>query len=137
MREGLRAASGACILIAEDEFLVSEMICDMVAGLGYVVAEQAASLAALREALAHGRFDCVLLDQRLGSEMTVDAADILLERGVPFAFVTGYLESSEPRHAAVPVLHKPFSVDQLRVTLERLLGSPPALRVVAERKQAG
>jgi CheY-like chemotaxis protein len=137
MREGLRAASGARILIAEDEFLVSEMICDMVAGLGYVVAEQAASLAALREALAHGRFDCVLLDQRLGSEMTVDAADILVERGVPFAFVTGYLESSEPRHAAVPVLHKPFSVDQLRVTLERLLGSPPALRVVAERKQAG
>jgi len=137
MREGLRAASGARILIAEDEFLVSEMICDMVAGLGYVVAERAASLAALREALAHGRFDCVLLDQRLGSEMTVDAADILVERGVPFAFVTGYLESSEPRHAAVPVLHKPFSVDQLRVTLERLLGSPPALRVVAERKQAG
>ena len=137
MREGLRAASGARILIAEDEFLVSEMICDMVAGLGYVVAERAASLAALREALAHGRFDCVLLDQRLGSEMTVDAADILVERGVPFAFVTGYLESSEPRHAAVPVLHKPFSVDQLRVTLERLLGLPPALRVVAERKQAG
>ena len=137
MRECLRAASGVRVLVAEDEFLVSEMICDMVSALGYVVAEQVASLGALRGALAHGHFDCVLLDQRLGSEMTVDAADLLLERDMPFAFVTGYLESSEPRHAAVPVLHKPFSVDQLRLTLERLLGPPPALRVVAERKQAG
>jgi CheY-like chemotaxis protein len=135
MREGLRAGSGARILIAEDEFLVSEMIGDMIVGLGYVVGGQPASLGALREALARGHFDCVLLDQRLGDEMTVDAADILVERGVPFAFVTGYLQSSEPRHASVPVLHKPFSVDQLRLTLERLIG-PPASRIVSERKTA-
>lgn len=135
MRDRLGTASGARILVVEDEFLVSEMIGDMVVALGYVVADRPASSSALREALAGGHFDCVLLDQRLGSEMTVESADILVERGVPFAFVTGYLESSEPRHASVPVLHKPFSVDQLRLTLQRLIGTP-APRIVSQRQTA-
>lgn len=125
------------VLVAEDEFLVSEMIADMVAGLGYTVAAQATSLVGLRQALAAGGFDCVLLDLRLGSDLTLEVADVLAERGVPFAFVTGYSEPPEPRHSAVPVLHKPFSLDQLRLMLERLTGPAPHNIPLGADRQAG
>lgn len=135
MREDGRTTAVSRILIVEDEFLVSEMIADMVAALGYVVAGQAANLVELRRELASGNFDCVLLDVRLGNDLTVEAADVLVERGVPLAFVTGYTEPAEPRHGAVPVLNKPFSIDQLRLMLDRLIGSAPLRE--SERKQAG
>ena len=135
MREGARtSAAGSGILIVEDEFLVSEMIADMVATLGYVAAG-AANLTNVRHHLASGRFDCVLLDVRLGDELTIEAADVLIERGVPFAFVTGYTEPAEPRHAGIPALNKPFSINQLRLLLNRLIG--PASVGEAQRKQAG
>ena len=136
MREGARtSAAGSGILIVEDEFLVSEMIADMVATLGYAVAGQAANLTNVRHHLASGRFDCVLLDVRLGDELTIEAADVLIERGVPFAFVTGYTEPAEPRHAGIPALNKPFSINQLRLLLNRLIG--PASVGETQRKQAG
>jgi CheY-like chemotaxis protein len=135
MREDGRAAAVSRILIVEDEFLVSEMIAEMLAALGYAVAAQAANLGDVRRALASGAFECVLLDVRLGTDLTVEAADILVERGVPFAFVTGYTEPPEPRHAGAPVLNKPFSMEQLRVLLERLIGPAPVHQ--ASRKQAG
>jgi CheY-like chemotaxis protein len=135
MRKDGRINAASRILIVEDEFLVAEMIADMVATLGYSVTAQAANLAEVRRELASGHFDCVLLDVRLGNELTIEAADVLIERGTPFAFVTGYTEPAEPRHAAVPVLNKPFSIEQLRHLLERLIGPAP-LRVV-HRKQTG
>jgi CheY-like chemotaxis protein len=127
--------TGSRVLIVEDEFLVAEMIADMVAALGYSVVAQAANLVEVRRQLASGTFDCVLLDVRLGNDLTVEAADVLVERGVPFAFVTGYTTPAEPRHAGVPVLNKPFTIDQLRHLLERLIGPAPMRE--AQRKQVG
>jgi CheY-like chemotaxis protein len=135
MRKAKRITAQGQILIVEDEFLVAEMIADMATALGYAVVARAANLAEARRELASGTFDCVLLDLRLGDELTVEAADVLLEREVPFAFVTGYTEPAEPRHAAVPILNKPFSIEQLRILLERLIGPAPIPE--AYRKQAG
>jgi CheY-like chemotaxis protein len=135
MREATRITAGRQILIVEDEFLVAEMIADMATTLGYAVVARAANLAEVRRELATATFDCVLLDLRLGDELTVEAADVLLERDVPFAFVTGYTEPAEPRHAAVPILNKPFSIEQLRILLEQLIGPAPIHE--AYRKQAG
>ena len=135
MRESGRITSGSRILIVEDEFLVAEMIAEMVTSLGYAAVSRAANLSDVRRELASGGFDCVLLDVRLGEHLTVEAADVLVERCVPFAFVTGYTSPAEPRHAAVPVLNKPFTIEQLRHLLERLIGPVPLRE--AHRKQAG
>jgi hypothetical protein len=51
-----------------------------------------------------------------------EVADLLLQMGTPFAFVTGYDVPLEPRHADVPLLHKPFTADQLRALLGKLRG---------------
>ena len=49
--------------------------------------------------------------------------DVQLEMGIPFAFVSGYDGPFEARHADVPLLRKPFTADQLRVLLEKLVGA--------------
>ena len=58
-------------------------------------------------------YDAVLLDIGLGDEHSPELADLLKEAGTPFAFVTGYDHAAAPRHADVPLLHKPFSPTQL------------------------
>ena len=68
-------------------------------------------------------FDAVLLDVNLDGEYNPETADLLLEMGVPFAFVTGYDYVVDPRHDNVPLLQKPFSSIQLRVLVEQLVGS--------------
>jgi CheY-like chemotaxis protein len=93
------------------------------------------NLVEARRELSSGNFDCVLLDVRLGNELTIGVADVPIERDVPFAFVTGYTEPLEPRHAAVPTLNKPFSPEQLRLLLDHLIGPAPVR--VTRRKQAG
>jgi hypothetical protein len=70
------------------------------------------------------------LDINMEGEYQPETADVLLEAGVPFAFVTGYDYVLEPRHEGVPLLEKPFGAIQLRVLLEKLvgLGSPSGNR---------
>jgi DNA-binding response OmpR family regulator len=111
------------VLIVENDFLIGEMVHDMVAELGYNVTKVAHRLpSALRE-ISKDNFDGALVnigidEQKHGSEI----ADILLEKNIPFAFVTGYGHALEPRHAQIPLLQKPFNLGQLRVVLEAILG---------------
>lgn len=111
------------VLIIENDFLIGEMLHDMVAELGYGVTKVAHRLpSALRE-ISKENFDGALVnigidEQKHGNEI----ADILLDKNIPFAFVTGYGRALEERHAHVPLLQKPFNRDQLRVLLETILG---------------
>jgi DNA-binding NtrC family response regulator len=114
------------ILIVEDDFLIAAMMAEMVESLGYVVAGQVRKLSDTRDALGRREFDLVLLDLDLYGKPAFEIPDLLTERGTPFAFVTGYSSVAEPRHAAVPLLQKPFTEDQLERLLRQLIGPPPA-----------
>jgi DNA-binding response OmpR family regulator len=111
------------VLIIENDFLIGEMLHDMVADLGYAVTKVAHQLPSALNEIFKENFDGALVnigidDQKHGS----DIADILLAKGVPFAFVTGYRHALEPRHAHIPLLQKPFNSEQLRALLETIVG---------------
>ena len=75
------------------------------------------------------RFDGAILDLNLAGESADPLADLLLARGVPFVFITGYQrESIDRRYANVPVLQKPIDAAALESVLLTLLGSQPMLR---------
>ena len=114
------------ILIVEDDLVIALMVEEIVRELGYIVSGIAGTIATARLQIAKRDFDAVLLDIDLGGEYHPETADILLETGVPFAFVTGYDYVLEPRHEGVPLLEKPFKTLQLRVVLEKLVGSGSA-----------
>jgi two-component SAPR family response regulator len=117
------AAVSPRVLIIENDFLIGEMIHDMVRGLGYTVTRTVHRVpSALRE-IGKENFDAALvnigIDEQNHGE---DIADILMEMGVSFGFVTGYNHVFNERHAHVPLLQKPFNEHQLGELLEALVG---------------
>jgi CheY-like chemotaxis protein len=111
------------ILIIEDELLIALLIEEMVKEIGYRVSKVAYTIAMARQEFVESNFDAVLLDINIGGRYQPEIADFLNDRGVPFAFVTGYDYFIVPRHQTVPVLQKPFTAVELRALLEELVGS--------------
>ena len=110
------------VLVVEDEVLVGMLIEEMLHELGY---ELAALSTHLEEALSLARtatFDFAVLDINLNGKQSFPVADVIRARGLPFLFATGYGSRilTEP-YKDTPILQKPFSLDELRQTLTRLL----------------
>lgn len=107
-------------LVVEDEVLVGMLLEEMLHELGY---ELAALSTHIDEALALARtatFDVALLDINLNGRQSFPVADAIRARGLPFLFATGY--GSRILEAAwrdVPILQKPFSLDELRAALAK------------------
>jgi CheY-like chemotaxis protein len=116
--------AGKRVLIVEDESLISMLLEDMVADLGGVVAASASQLGRALE-IVNGSdiaFDLAVLDVNLGGQEAFPVADVLVERGVPFAFSTGYGASGLPEPwRGRPTLQKPFTEEQVRSVLARLV----------------
>ena len=108
--------------MVEDELFVAMLVEDLLGDLGCSVIGPAASA---REAVAAAEangFDLALLDVNLGDgETSFRAAEILRERGVPFAFVTGYGDQGvRPDLRDAPILSKPIDPRQLAKVIARL-----------------
>ena len=110
------------ILIVEDTILIAMFIDDIARFCGCDVAGTSYTLQEAREALGRHDYDAVLLDIGLQTDRSFEIADVLLERKVPFAFLTAYEEIIEPRLQNVPVLLKPFSTDALVRIICALVG---------------
>lgn len=103
------------ILIVEDEMTIAFMVEDMLVELGHEVVELAMRLPEAVEAAQHAEFDLALLDLNLDGRRSFPVADILIERAIPFAFITGYgALGLEDGYRDRPVLAKPFMQEDLR-----------------------
>ena len=112
------------VLVVEDEYLIRMLLEDMLADLGYAVAEAVGSMAEASQLATAGMFDIAILDVNVDGEQIYPVADILAQRGLPFVFVTGYGEGSLPaKYRSRPALQKPFQSEQLRTTLAELLAA--------------
>jgi CheY-like chemotaxis protein len=107
-------------LVVEDEVLVGMLIEEMLQELGY---ELVALATHLDEALSLARtasFDFAVLDINLNGKQSFPVADVIRARGLPFLFATGYgSRILDTPYTDVPILQKPFSLEELRRTLER------------------
>ena len=117
----------ARILVVEDEYLIRMLLEDMLTDLGHTIAAAVGTIAEAKEIAATGEFDCAVLDVNLDGQEIFPVADILMKRGTPFVFVTGYGESSLPEtYRGRPALQKPFQAERLEQTLAAMLAKSPA-----------
>ncbi len=114
---------GPSILVVEDEPLISMMLEDFLDALGYRLAGCVDGVSEALQRVAKGGFDAALLDVNLrDGETSWPVADALRERGQPFILATGGANDMVPeRHADVPVLSKPYTLDGVRDAFELLL----------------
>lgn len=93
---------------------------DLLGDLGCGIVGPAASARDAVRAAESETFDFALLDVNLGDgETSFQAAEILRQRGVPFAFVTGYGDQGvRPDLRTVPVLSKPIDPSRLARLIE-------------------
>ena len=117
---------GKRVLVVEDELMIRMLLQDMLADLGHTLAGEAGRI---EEALAlakEGEFDVAILDVNLNGQPISPVVEILIERGLPFVFATGYGQGGVPEpYRNAPTLQKPFHADALAQAIE---AAAPAVR---------
>jgi CheY-like chemotaxis protein len=112
---------GLRVLVVEDEMMVSMLIEDMLSDMGCAVIGPASRLDEAIELAAASDIDCAVLDVNLGGQPIFPLADLLRERGCPFAFATGYGDAGlRDVDRGTPVLQKPFREGDLARVLGEL-----------------
>ena len=114
------------ILIVDDDDLLVELFIDALADQAIHIIGPARTLSAALHFATHEPIDVGLLDVNVGGALVTPVADKLLERNVPFLFVTGYGALSDARFGKILTLKKPFMIDDLFGGITALL--PARLR---------
>jgi two-component sensor histidine kinase/DNA-binding response OmpR family regulator len=110
------------VLLVEDEPLVSMMLADMLSAFGHKVDGPYSRFSDAILAAKSNNLQAGILDVNLGGEKTYAVADILKDRKIPFAFVTGYgPDTIVPAFAHAPVLQKPIEAAKLRALLQQIV----------------
>jgi len=124
-RSGAADASPAGrLLLVEDEPLVAIFMESVLGDMGFRIAETCKTLADGLAAARRPDFEAAILDMNLNGELVYPLADLLMSRGVPFVFVTGYSgEAVAERFSSIPVLQKPVEESDLARVLTAHLGA--------------
>jgi DNA-binding response OmpR family regulator len=110
------------VLLVEDEPLVSMMLADMLSAFGHKVDGPYSRFSDAILAAKSNNIQAGILDVNLGGEKTYAVADILTDRKIPFAFVTGYgPDTIVSAFAHAPVLQKPIEAAKLHALLQQIV----------------
>lgn len=115
-----KGARGAAlrVLVVEDDYCIARDIARMIARLGCDVVGPAPGVEAAMNLLETERPAAAVLDIDLKGRAVYPLADALLQRGVPFVFITGYDERDIPiAYRGVRRLTKPCLTAALMAAL--------------------
>lgn len=99
------------ILVVEDEFLVSIMLCDMLIAASADVVGPAANVASALQLIAENKIDAAVLDMNLNGQWVDPVAEELALRRIPFVFTTGYGSNDRSRKFGARTIEKPYSLE--------------------------
>jgi CheY-like chemotaxis protein len=114
MRSAESSVASKRILVVEDEAMIRMLLHDMLTDLGHTLAGEAGRIDEALALAMQGEFDLAILDVNLNGEPISPVVEVLIERGLPFVFATGYGVRGVPEpYRATLTLQKPFQVDAL------------------------
>ena len=106
--------SGLRILVVEDSLLIADLIAEVLRDHGCTVVGPVSRLSQGLAFADREKLDGALLDVNLAGERCFPIAALLVARGVPFAFLTGYGEAAIPlEYRDAARLSKPFNIAHL------------------------
>ena len=108
-------------MILEDEPIVAFALEDMLLELGVEEVRLATKIAEARDHLERTTPDFAILDVNIHGERSYGIAELLVKRGVPILFATGYGDAEHPSALShIPTLTKPYGRDDLQAALSLL-----------------
>jgi CheY-like chemotaxis protein len=115
------AASRGRVLVIEDDWFISSLVSGELTECGYEVIGPARNVAEAASFAGTAAIDAALVDLNLGGELPHAAIALLVERRVPFIFMTACSTVPESVGCAAPLLEKPFKRAELFAALEKIL----------------
>lgn len=114
-------AENTQILLVEDDVLIAMMLADMLEALGFSVPVQASTLEEAEAAIGSDEISAALVDVNIGDKKIWPFADRLEEKGIPFAFTTGGIDSVPQAYAQHRMIGKPFRLADIDSVLQDML----------------
>jgi CheY-like chemotaxis protein len=125
MSSEARTAAGRRILVVEDESMIRMLLDGMLSDLGYTMVAEAGAIDEAVALAKQAEFDAAILDVNLDGRPITPVVEILVARGLPFVFATGYdLRGVPAAYRDRPTLQKPFQVEALARALEAIALKP-------------
>jgi PAS domain S-box-containing protein len=121
------------VLIVEDEPLVALQVKGDLEAAGHKVVGLASSVSQGLTLADTSDFDVAFLDIRLGDDLSTPVAERILERGIPFAFGSGFEDNSIlPLHLRrIPRLAKPYEGERVAKLLSEIVNAPDGWEFIA------
>ena len=114
------------VLIVEDDVLIALHLEDLLTALGHEVVGQATRVEKAMEIVRDCDIDFAVLDINVAGTQSFPVADILRQRGIPFAFASGYgSEGLMDGYRDFPALRKPYSQEDLEGTIAQVFVDSP------------
>lgn len=118
----LQGVTGKRILVVEDEYFIASGLARDLEASGADVLGPVPTVADALRLIEAEPLDGAVLDVKLRGDLAFPVADSLIEKNVPFIFMTGYGSDFIPeRYAAILRCEKPSEPDDL---IKALFGSP-------------
>ena len=112
------------VLIVEDELMIRMLLEGMLTDLGHSVAAEAGGLDEAISLARQAEFDLAVLDVNLNGTPVTPVVEILIQRGLPFIFASGYGQRGLPEaYQTAPILQKPFQADALEQAINAVANS--------------
>jgi two-component system, cell cycle sensor histidine kinase and response regulator CckA len=135
LKDGVASSPGQAtetILVVEDELPVRQVICRALTADGYTILEAENGEGALDAAARHNAPIHLVITDIVMPEMSGTELSSHLRRWYPsmrILFISGYAHDSVPREhfaegAGARFLAKPFTVEQLKTEVRRMLNAP-------------
>lgn len=106
------------VLVVEDEMIVAMLVEDLVRELGVHDVHICSDVATALQLVETVSIDFAVLDLRLRDGTSMEIADALAERGIPFIFSSGSNAAAlDKRHACRPMIGKPFHDDDFKLMI--------------------
>jgi CheY-like chemotaxis protein len=107
------------VFVVEDEMMIRMLLDGMLSDLGHSMAAEAGRIDEALEIARDADFDVAILDVNLNGQPITPVVEVLIARGLPFVFATGYGQRGVPEaYRTNPTLQKPFQSEALADALE-------------------
>lgn len=113
---------GHRIMVVEDDFLIAALLMDELKDAGADHVEPMSTAHRAHDAIENEAFTAAILDINLGIGADFTVAANLLEKNIPFVFLSGYSREVIPlEFQMIPLIAKPYSSDLIKTKLRPLL----------------